>query len=308
MSLSGGVDTQWRDPAQRAPDRGEAASELAARLPRLTARAHEIAASVVYGLHGRRRAGVGETFWQYRPFASGEPAARIDWRRSARGDYLYVREREWEAAQNYFLWMDCSSSMSFSSSLAPEDKLSRALTLGLALADVLVRGGERVAALGLTPPVSARNVVDQLASALHANAEVAARQELPPEAGLGSRAKIVMISDFLSPPEELAARLKAYAAVGASGALLMVIDPSEETLPFDGETLFLDTDGGEPFHAGDARQLQRAYAERYAAHKHAIAEAARGAGFCFLQHHTDRPAAEGALALAMGLQDVEALR
>jgi len=308
MSLSGGVDTQWRDPAQRASHDGAAAADLAARLPRLVARAHEIAASVAYGVHGRRRAGAGETFWQYRPFASGESAARIDWRRSARGDHLYVREREWEAAHEYHLWMDCSASMSFVSSLASEDKLSRGVTLGLALADVLVRGGERVAALGLTPPVSARNIVDRLARAVHANAEVAATQDLPPDAGVRPRARLVLISDFLVAPDALAARLKSYAAVGASGALLMVIDPSEESFPFAGETMFLDTDGGEAFHAGDAQHLKYAYAQRYAAHKSVIAGAAKSAGFAFLQHHTDRPAAEAALALAMSLQGVEERR
>jgi len=308
MSLSGGVDTQWRDPARRAPDDGAAAAELAARLPRLVARAHEIAASVAYGVHGRRRAGAGETFWQYRPFASGESAARIDWRRSARGDHLYVREREWEAAHDYHLWMDCSSSMSFASSLAPEDKLSRGVTLGLALADVLVHGGERVAALGLTPPVSARDIVERLARAIHANAAIAATEELPPDCGLKPRARLVMISDFLVAPDKLTARLKTYAAAGAGGALLMVIDPSEESFPFTGETLFLDTDGGEAFHAGDAQQLKSAYAQRYAAHKSTIAAAARAAGFAFLQHHTDRPAAEAALAMTMSLQGVEERR
>ncbi len=305
MSLSGGVDTQWRDPSRRAPEDGAAAAELAARLPRLVARAHEIAASVTYGVHGRRRAGAGETFWQYRPYASGESAARIDWRRSARGDHLYVREREWEAAHDYHLWMDCSSSMSFVSSLASEDKLSRGVTLGLALADVLVRGGERVAALGLTPPVSARNIVDRLARALHVHATSAMTEELPPEAGLKPRARLVLISDFLVSPDELATQLKRYATLGVSGALLMVIDPSEESFPFAGETLFLDTDGGAPFHAGDARHLKSAYAQHYAAHKSAIAHAAHAAGFAFLQHHTDRPAAEAALALAMSIQGVE---
>ncbi len=234
--------------------------------------------------------------------------ARIDWRRSARGDQLYVREREWEAAHDYYLWIDCSSSMSFASSLASEDKLSRAVALGLALADVLVRGGERVAALGLTPPVSARNIIDRLARALHANAAVAARQELPPDAGLGSRARIILISDFLTAPEELATRLKSYASVGAGGAVLMIIDPSEESFPFAGETLFLDTDGGDSFHAGDAHQFKSAYDQRYAAHKRAIAAAAQAAGFEFLQHHTDRPASETALALTMSLQGVEARR
>jgi uncharacterized protein (DUF58 family) len=263
---------------------------------------------VAYGAHGRRRAGAGETFWQYRPFATGESAARIDWRRSARGDHLYVREREWEAAHDYYLWMDCSSSMSFASTLAPEDKLSRGVTLGLALADVLVRGGERVAAMGLTPPVSARNVVDRLARALYANAAAAATQELPPESDVKPRARLVLISDFLIPPNELAVRLKRYAAAGASGALLMVIDPSEESLPFAGETLFLDTDGGAAFHAGDAQSLKSAYTQLYAAHKSAIAAAARAAGFAFLQHHTDRSTAEAALALTMSLQGVEERR
>ena len=88
----------------------------------------------------------------------------------------------------------------------------------------------------------------------------------------------------------------------------MVIDPSEESFPFAGETLFLDTDGGDSFHAGDARQLKAAYAQRFAAHKRTVEAVAQSAGFVFLQHHTDRPAAEAALALTMCLQGVEARR
>jgi uncharacterized protein (DUF58 family) len=118
----------------------------------------------------------------------------------------------------------------------------------------------------------------------------------------------VLISDFLIASEELSARLKSYEALGAGGALLMVIDPSEECFPFAGETMFLDTDGGEAFRAGDARHLKSAYMIRYAEHKKAIAAVAKSAGFAFLQHHTDRPAAEAALALAMSLQGVEARR
>lgn len=301
MSFAAGVATRAYDPAKRPAADGAAAADLAGQMPRLVARAHEIAASVAYGVHGRRRAGVGETFWQYRPFASGEAAHRVDWRRSARGDQLYVREREWEAAHDYFLWMDCSPSMAFASSLASDDKLSRGVTLGLALADVLVRGGERVAALGLTAPVSARDVIDRLARALVDNAAETTRVDLPPQAPLRPRARVVLISDFLTEPEALEARLRRFADAGASGALLMVIDPAEESFPFSGETMFLDTDGGPAFHAGDARSLRAAYARRFDAHRDRAAAAARGAGFLFLQHHTDRPAAEAALALAMGL-------
>lgn len=295
------VATRAYDPASRPSADGGAAADLASRMPRLVARAHEVAASLAYGVHGRKRAGVGETFWQYRPFASGESAHRVDWRRSARGDQLYVREREWEAAHDYFLWMDCSSSMAFASSLASDDKLSRAVILGLALADVLVRGGERVAALGLTAPVSARDVIDRLARALADNVAETTHDDLPPQAPLRPRAKAVLISDFLIEPDALSARLRRFADAGASGALLMVIDPSEESLPFSGETMFLDTDGGPSFHAGEAKSLRAAYAQRFDAHREAVRTAAARAGFLFLQHHTDRSAAEAALALAMGL-------
>lgn len=299
------IETRSYDPTTRAHVDGAVAADLAASLPRLVNRAHEIAASVAYGVHGRRRAGTGETFWQYRPFTNGEAAHRIDWRRSARSDQLYVREREWEAAHDYFLWMDCSPSMAFASSLAHDDKLSRGVTLGLALADVLVRGGERVAALGLTPAISARDVIDRLARALFERAEETTRFELPPQASLRPRARVVLISDFLVEPERLASRLLQFADAGASGALLMVIDPSEESFPFGGETMFLDTDGGPSFHAGDARGLQASYAKLFDGHREAVRAAAQAAGFLFLQHHTDRPAAEAALSLAMGLHGIE---
>jgi len=76
---------------------------LAATLPRLVLEARRIAANVIHGLHGRRRAGAGESFWQYRRFVSGEPSQSVDWRRSARDDHLYVREQEWEAAHTVWL-------------------------------------------------------------------------------------------------------------------------------------------------------------------------------------------------------------
>ena len=88
---------------------------LAASLPRLVLEARRIAANVIHGLHGRRRAGAGESFWQYRRFVSGEPSQNVDWRRSARDDHLYVREQEWEAAHTVWLWPDRSPSMAFAS-------------------------------------------------------------------------------------------------------------------------------------------------------------------------------------------------
>ena len=95
-------------------------------MPRLILEARRVAATVIHGLHGRRRAGTGENFWQFRRFMSGEPARSIDWRRSARDDHLYVREREWEAAHTVWLWADRSPSMDFASRAAPSGASSTA--------------------------------------------------------------------------------------------------------------------------------------------------------------------------------------
>lgn len=297
------VTTQAFEASERidaAVDRVSAA-ELSSRIPTLIGKAREISASVIHGVHGRRRAGQGETFWQFRPFSVGEAAQRIDWRRSARGDHLYVREREWEAAHSYFLWLDCSPSMAFRSSLAHDAKMDRAIALGLALADVLVRGGERAGLLALTRTISARDVIERLAFALVENAADVAAHESPPHASIPPRAKIVMISDFLCDPRELSDRLLNYASVGATGALVMISDPVEDSFPFNGETLFLDTDSSATFHAGRAEMFRDTYEERLARHRAEIAEAARGAGFTLQLHRTDRSAAEALLVLAMGL-------
>src|SRR5215207_3034799 len=144
--------------ARRSPGRHEtdAALTLAQRLPRLVLEARRVAATLAHGIHGRRRAGPGESFWQFRPFVTGEAAQRVDWRRSGRDDRLYVREREWETAHTVWLWVDRSASMGFVSDLAQAPKIERGLVLGLALADAFVEAGERVGLLGLMPPRASR--------------------------------------------------------------------------------------------------------------------------------------------------------
>src|SRR6266853_1560584 len=163
-----------------------AARTLAETMPRLILEARRIAATVIHGLHGRKRAGPGENFWQYRRFLSGEPARRVDWRRSARDEHLYVREREWEAAHTVWLWPDRSPSMVFRSQLAQDSKLDRTLVVAFALAEVLVQAGERVGMPGLMRPTGSRNVLDKMANAVvH---DVTERTSLPPSfspSGLG---------------------------------------------------------------------------------------------------------------------------
>ncbi len=197
-------------------------------MPRLILEARRVAATLAHGLHGRRRAGPGESFWQFRPFVAGEAASRIDWRRSGRDDRLYVREREWEAAHTVWFWVDRSASMGFGSTLAQAPKIERALVLALALGDAFVEAGERVGLLGLSRPQATRAIVERMAETLSGDTS-GLDEDLPPRAPVGRFDEAVLIGDFLSPPEQVRAAVAAIAAAGSRGHLVMVVDPVEET-------------------------------------------------------------------------------
>lgn len=280
------------------------AVDLAGRLPRLTVAARQVAATVIHGVHGRRRAGAGETFWQFRPYMMGEATARIDWRRSARDDRIYVREREWEAAHTVWIWIDRSPSMAFVSALAMQSKLDRALVLGLAAADLLVRGGERVGIPGLTRPLASRDIVDRLAEALiqEERRPGHVRAELPPAEALAPRTQAVLIGDFLSEPERIAATLRAMAGRGAIGHMVAIADPVEETFPFAGHAEFLDVDSPARLRIGRAESIREVYVQRLAAHREALRSACQSRGWSFALHRTDRPASEALLGLRMRLE------
>jgi uncharacterized protein (DUF58 family) len=279
------------------------AQALADRLPELVLDALHVANTVAHGIHGRRRAGTGETFWQFRQFQASDPATVIDWRRSASSDNLYVREREWEAAHTFWLWPDISPSMVFRSHLSTTFKRDRALVLTLAIAELLVRAGERIALIGLTPPMASRKATSRIAESLAANEHEAATQtSLPPPARLSRFSSALLFGDFLDPPEAIAARINEMAEGGVSGHLIQVLDPAEETLAYEGRMEFRSPEGSERWIADRVETLRPEYQKKLAAHRARIEEAAHRIGWSFLVHHTDRPAAEPLLTLIMRLQ------
>lgn len=276
----------------------ERARELAGRMPRIVLQAQRVAASV-HGVHGRRRPGVGENFWQFRPYVPGESAAQIDWRRSARDERLHVRQREWEAAQTVWLWLNLSSSMGFRSSLSTDSKAGRALTLGLGLAGALGRTGERIGLLGGSRLMSGHGALEGLAGdlALQLRTRHGDAPDLPPAADIQRGASIVLLSDFLNPPDELAARIGALAQGGARGHLALIVDPVEETFPFSGPIMLETADGGSQLRIGDASDWGAGYRRALASHRAAIAAIAARWGWTVTLHRTDRPASEAALRL-----------
>jgi uncharacterized protein (DUF58 family) len=264
----------------------------ASRLPPLLAQAEHLAGTVLLGDHGRRRAGLGDDFWQYRPAQLGDSKRLIDHRRSARGDQQFVREREWQIAQSVMLWVDQGASMRFASD-DMATKANRARLLALAIGILLVRGGERVGLTGSSlPPRRGNAQVLRLAAALAVDTP---EDYAPPEhRGMIPYARAVFLSDFMGDMAQVKLALTKAADRGVKGVLLQVLDPSEEAFPFQGRTVFESIGGSlrhETLKAGDLRSR---YLERLAARKGELQDLCHVTGWQLGLHHTGE-SAQGAL-------------
>ena len=274
---------------------------MAARIPALLIESQRVAHTVAHGTHGRRRAGPGETFWQFRYYDLNDARSGIDWRRSASSDHLFVREREWEAAHTVWLWVDVSRSMRFQSNLASVSKESRALVLALALAELLARGGERVGLMG-GPPFTGRAAARRVAEMLLGDTS---ETSLPPNAKLSRFSECLLFSDFLEPVAAMAERFEEIAAQGVRGHLVQVLDPAEETLPYAGRTEFAANEGRDRVIAGRAETLRARYQERLKRHRLDLTDVTRRLGWSFIINHTDRPPEEALLAIHGQLAGLE---
>jgi uncharacterized protein (DUF58 family) len=285
-------------------DRAKAESAaIAGRLPPLLIAAERIAATVTQGVHGRRRVGSGDVFWQHRPYYPGDELKRLDWRQSAKSDKIYLRQMEWSAAQTVYLWCDLSPSMDYASKKDLPTKAERSLVLLLALSNVLARAGERVALIGdPEPPISGRAVAERLADRLQHRTQVAQNnaeneRSLPPPILLPAHAHAVMISDFLSPIDEFRALIERFAARDVRGHLLQVLDPAEEAMPFLGRVRFRGMEREGELLMSRVESIRDQYLAKLDAHREELRTLARHAGWSFSTHVTDAPGAPALLAL-----------
>lgn len=268
--------------------RGDA-ERVAGALPPLLAEAQHLASSVALGRHGRRRAGMGETFWQYRQAVPGDPHTAIDWRRSGHSDALYIRQTEWEAAQSVAFWSDCSASMQYRSDPNGRTKAERARLLTLSLCVLLSKAGERFGLLGSAAELPRsgethlRRVAMELASRIDAP-----DFGTPPEARFRRGSKAVFLSDFLGPREPVFEALVRTADKGVSGAFVQILDETEETFPFDGRTIFESMGGQIDFETQRAKSLRDAYLDRLAERRADLEQFARRTGWRVLFHRTSQ--------------------
>ena len=283
-------------PEDKAAVLGAEADALGAALPSLLVAAERLASTVALGVHGRRKAGMGESFWQFRRYAQGDARSAIDWRQSAKSQHLFVREREWEAAETVWFWRDGSSSMEFSSDVNLCTKRSRANLLALALASLLVRGGERVAIFGdREGPASGRAAVRHMARTLAD--EQANNIAVPPDVSSGRRAQVIWLSDFLAPMEKIEQVLGRLAGAGLGGHLVQIVDPAEQDFPFNGRTRFEWHTVRDHEIFGRAETARESYRRRFNAHSDGVRLLARRFAWSFLLHRTDAQPETALIAL-----------
>jgi len=282
------------------------AETAAAQLPPLLVAAERVANTVMHGTHGRRRRGPGDTFWQFRHYQPGDAAQSIDWRQSAKSGSVFIREKEWIAAQSVWLWRDNSPSMAYASKHGLTEKIERANLLTLALAALLMRAGEHVALTGeARSPSAGRGGLERIAAVLSHESSpptdpepgTPAALNTPPMELLPRYANIVLFSDFLSPMEELVTSVSTYAARGVLGHLVQILDPAEEFLPFAGRIRFDGMEAEGSTLINRTENVRQDYRKRLQARREKIIALAHHHGWSFTLHHTDRPAQEALFEL-----------
>lgn len=265
------------------------AEKISGSLPPLLVEAERLVSTLAIGVHGRRLAGIGETFWQYRPAQPGDSLGQIDWRRSARADRLYVRETEWEAAESVVLWADQARSMDFKSDAMDWTKADRARLLALASAVLLNRGGERFGLLGTEAdrPKSGETQLMRVAALLNPNKDTAPDFGAPPRGQMPKAGKAIFFSDFMGPRDQVFPALLNAAGQGTGGIFVMILDPVEEEFPFRGRTRFESVAKAVRHETDEANGLRRAYLDRLEERRADLKSAASRAGWQLLVHRTD---------------------
>ncbi|MDY0004045.1 MAG: DUF58 domain-containing protein [Polyangia bacterium] len=273
-----------------------------ARLKGLAVRAKAVADGVFSGRHRGLHQGASRDFSEHKEYTPGDDLRTLDWKAYARFDRPLVRRFESETERGCLILLDVSASMGYGD--GPLCKLDWARVTAAALAYLLLGQQDRVGVglLGtrfrLVLPPRARG--DQLAAVIAALE--AARLEPGPPGRLGDglgeslealprRGLVAVFSDFLDPRPEVPAILRRLGTGRRELAAFQVLDPSEESFPFDGFCRFHSPELPEGDLTLDSGEVRRAYLERLQALRQGLRSAASEAGFAFLTATTETPPA-----------------
>ncbi len=263
----------------------ERAETTAADIERLLLRAERVALSVLHGVHGRRKSGIGENFWQFREYSHDDEPRTIDWRQSAKGERVYVKQKEWETAQKVLLWVLNSAGMNFSSASSLPTKLDCAQVLAMAMAVLAVKSGENVASVYAERAGHSERALETFGLYLMEQSATAL-----PDISLmrpAANAHLVFVSDFLNKIDDIQACFETLGASVQNGVVIQVLDPAEIELPYDGRVQFLQPGGHAKIRIEHVKSVRTAYQERLQTHMRMIEELCADLGWIYVLHRTD---------------------
>ena len=276
---------------------------LSASLPAIHIAAERVASTILQGMHGRRQQGLGDTFWEFRPYQQGDPVSRVDWKQTAKRSVPYIRENEWELAQSTWVWVDQSQSMNFKSRPELPEKLIRATVLALGLCSLLIKGGERVALLGSgMPPDSNKSTLAKMLEILMSSPQSGAGTPLDGE-NLPKHAQVILISDFLFPSHNLKKTIKSMASKGIKGHILQIYDPAEDNFPFSGRIRFDGLENEGSLTVGRAENIKAEFTRLISNHRKSVSTIAQSLGWTSTNHGTDQRPETALLALYNSTSD-----
>ena len=242
--------------------------------------------TLIHGEHLKRKAGTGERFWQFRDYTESDRPQDIDWRQSAKGDSVFVRERERQNRQHIGFWCSARSSMQFASNDQNQTKAEAAQIITLALALLFTKGHENVRMIdGDFPAGHSDKALMQMAEHLVMADKSDLRDSVIQSAKPNEN--MIWIGDFLDSPEDLSEILRSgYTQNSADhNFLIQVLDPAEITLPYEGRCLFQTNTAKERIENVSA--IRDAYQERIENHLSAIEKLCTQSGWHYFFYRTD---------------------
>ena len=266
------------------------AEQAAHDTPNFLIKAQEIAQTILMGTHAHKKTGSGESFWQYRNYQAGDRPQDIDWKRSAKSDTVYIRQKEKQTPQSVFIWIDENASMSFSSDKKQDTKFETAQTLCMALCILFERSGEKTSLLHAGRPGHGAKHLQDIAnqiSTLDCEGDTEEIALASYAGNLSANAQCILISDFWQPIEAIEKTVSTLRSKTNAITMLHICDPAEITLPYKGHTVFRNFAGGERIKIPNVSDIQKEYQERIQEHLRALAQLAQKNRWRYHRHQTD---------------------
>lgn len=223
--------------------------QVIARLGAIPIEARQPMLGNAAGRHRSPLRGSSVEFAEYRKYVQGDDTRRLDWKAYARSDRYYIKEFEADTNLRAYMFVDTSGSMDFS--FESETKIEYARKLAATLAYLTVDQGD-AAGLSLCnekthlemPPRRKASHIQNIFKNLH---EIQPKAETGLVQGLhdiaekiGSRAMIVVISDFFCDLEELQDALQHLRHKKHDVTLFHLMDPQEIAFDFERPHRFVD--------------------------------------------------------------------